>query len=131
MALKVVVADPETGKSYKLESSDAESRKLIGLRIRDKFGGEVVGLSGYELEITGGTDKDGFPMRSDIAGSSRQNVLLAKGTGFSPRKRGERRRKLVRGSRVSEAIVQLNAKIVKRGEKPIEEIAKPKEAKSA
>ena len=131
MALKVVVADPETGKSYKLEASDTESRKLIGQRIRDKFGGEVVGLPGYELEITGGTDKDGFPMRADISGSGRENVLLSKGTGFSPRKHGERRRKLVRGSRISEAIVQLNAKIVKRGEKPIEEIAKPKEAKPA
>ena len=131
MALKVVAADPETGKSYKLESSDTESRKLIGLRIRDKIAGELVGLPGYELEITGGTDKDGFPMRADIAGSGREDVLLAKGTGFSPKKRGERRRKLVRGSRISDAIVQLNAKIVKRGEKPIEEFAKPKEAKPA
>ncbi len=131
MPFKVIVADPETGNSYKLEARDPESRKLLGLRIMDKFGGEVVGLSGYELQITGGTDKDGFPMRSDIWGSGRTRVLLAGGTGFSPSRSGERRRKLVRGSRVSEAIVQINAKIVKRGEKSIDEIVAPKETKPA
>jgi small subunit ribosomal protein S6e len=131
MPFKVVVADPETGKSYKLEARDPEARRLIGLRIGDKFGGELVGLPGYELQLTGGTDRDGFPMRADITGSGRTRILLASGPGFSPRKRGERRRKTVRGCRVSEAIVQLNTKIVKRGEKPIEEILAPKaEAKA-
>lgn len=130
MAFKVVAADPETGKSYNLEARDLEARKLIGLRIGDKFGGEVVGLPGYELQLTGGTDRDGFPMRADITGSGRTSVLLAGGSGFSPRKRGERRRKRVRGSRISEAIVQVNAKIVKRGEKPIGEILAPKEAEA-
>ena len=128
MPFKVVVADPETGKSYNLEARDPESRRLIGLRIGDKIGGEVVGLPGYEIQLTGGTDRDGFPMRADITGSGRTSVLLASGSGFSPRKRGERRRKRVRGCRISEAVVQVNAKIVKRGEKPIEEILAPKEA---
>ncbi|MDI6884329.1 MAG: 30S ribosomal protein S6e [Hadesarchaea archaeon] len=127
MPFKIVVADPETGKSYKLEARDPEARRLVGLRIGDKIGGEVVGLPGYELQLTGGTDRDGFPMRADIYGTGRTSVLLAGGAGFSPRKRGERRRKRVRGARVSEAITQLNAKIVKRGEKPIEEILAPKE----
>lgn len=128
MSFKVVVADPETGKSHKLEARDPDARKLVGLRIRDKFGGEVVGLPGYELELTGGSDRDGFPMRADITGSGRTGVLLAGGTGFSPKKRGERRRKRVRGSRISEEIVQVNAKIVKRGEKSVEEILAPKES---
>ena len=128
MAFKVVVADPETRKSYPLEARDPDSRKLIGLRIGDKFDGVVVGLPGYELQLTGGSDRDGFPMRADITGSGRTSVLLAGGAGFSPRKRGERRRKRVRGCRVSEAIMQLNAKVVKRGEKPIEEILAPKGA---
>ena len=131
MPFKVVVADPETGKSHKLEARDPDSRKLIGLRIGDKFGGELVGLPGYEIQLTGGTDRDGFPMRADISGSGRASVLLAGGPGFSPRKRGERRRKGVRGSRISEAVVQVNAKIVKRGEKPIEEILAPKTEEKA
>jgi len=129
MPFKLVVADPQTGKSYKLEAREPDARRLIGMRIGDKFGGEVAGLSGYELQITGGTDKDGFPMRSDIAGSGRTSVLLTSGTGFSPKREGERRRKMVRGSKVSETIVQLNVKITKRGEKPIDELAPSKEAK--
>ncbi|MFH1821486.1 MAG: 30S ribosomal protein S6e [Methanobacteriota archaeon] len=131
MPFKLVVADPQTGKSYKLEAREPDARRLVELRIGDKFGGEIAGLSGYELQITGGTDKDGFPMRSDIAGSGRVRVLLAAGVGFSPKRSGERRRKMVRGSKVSEAIMQLNVKIIKRGEKPVEKIVPPKEAKPA
>jgi len=131
MPFKVVVADPETGKSYKLEARDPEARRLVGLRIGDKFGGEIVGLRGYELQVTGGTDRDGFPMRPDVAGVGRTSIILSGGPGFNPRKRGERRRKRVRGCRISEAIVQVNTKIVKRGEKPIEEILAPKETKSS
>lgn len=128
VVFKVVVADPETGKSHSVEAREPAARRLIGLRIGDKFDGEVVGLSGYELQVTGGTDGDGFPMRADISGSGRTSVLLASGPGFSPRKRGERRRKRVRGSRISDAIVQVNAKVVKRGEKTLEELFTPKEA---
>lgn len=129
MPFKMVVADPKTGKSYKLEAREPEVRKLIGLRIGDKFDGGIVGLPGYELQITGGTDRDGFPMRPDVAGSGRVSVLLTGGPGFSPKRPGERRRKMVRGSRVSEDIVQLNVVVTKWGEKPIEEIVQPKETK--
>lgn len=131
MPFKVVVADPETGKSYPLEARDPEARKLVGLRIGDKFGGEVVDLPGYELQITGGTDRDGFPMRTDITGIGRASVVLSGGPGFSPSRRGERRRKLVRGRTISDAIVQVNSKTVKRGEKPLEELLPKKEAKAA
>ncbi len=130
MVFKVVVADPETGKGYPLEAREPDARRLVGLRIGDKFDGAVVGLPGYELQLTGGSDKDGFPMRSDIYGPGRTNVLLASGPGFSPGRRGERRRKRVQGSRISDAIVQVNAKIVKRGEKPLEELLAPKEVEA-
>ena len=49
MPFKLVVADPQTGKSYKLEAREPDARRLVGLRIGDKFGGEIAGLSGYEL----------------------------------------------------------------------------------
>lgn len=124
------MADPETGKSHSVEAREPAARKLIGLRIGDKFDGDIVGLPGYELQITGGSDKDGFPMRADISGSGRTSVLLAGGPGFLPRRRGERRRKRVRGSRISDAIVQVNAKVVKRGEKPLEELFGTKEAEA-
>jgi len=130
MVFKVVVADPEKGKSYQLEAREPAARRLVGLRIGDKFDGEITGLSGYELQITGGTDKDGFPMRADVAGSGRTSVLLSGGSGFRSKERGERRRRRVRGCRISDDIVQVNAKIVKKGAKPIEELVPGKEAKA-
>lgn len=125
MAFKVVVSDPETGRSYQLEAKEPEARRLVGLGIGDKFDGAIVGLPGYELQIAGGTDADGFPMRPDIAGPGRTSVLLSSGPGFKPRRKGERRRKRVRGRVISDAIVQVNTKIVKKGEKPIEELIAP------
>ena len=125
---KVVAADPENKKSYHLEAHEPAARKLVGLRIGEKFSGEIIGLPGYELEITGGTDKDGFPMRSDVSGSGRAYLVLSGGQGYKPRQRGERRRKRVRGRTISDDIVQINAKVVKRGEKPIEELVPKKEA---
>lgn len=126
--VKVVVSDPESGKAYQVEADETRSRRLVGLRIRDKFDGEVVGLSGYELQITGGTDKEGFPMRFDVAGPRRARVLIARGPGFKPKRGGERRRRLIRGGSVSPDIAQLNAKVVKKGGKPIEQILKPEVA---
>lgn len=119
---KVNISDPETGRTYKKEVKEPQARSLIGLKIGDTFDGGIVGLPGYELQITGGTDKDGFPMRPDIPGSGRHDVLLSDGPGYRPKKKGERKRKKVRGNTISEAIVQINTKIVKKGAKPIEEL---------
>jgi small subunit ribosomal protein S6e len=127
MPFKVVISDPEKGKSYQVELKDPESHKLVGLKIGEKFDGGLLGLGGYELQITGGADKDGFPMRSDVSGSGRTSVLLSKGLGFRAKRKGERRRKRVRGSQISEAVIQVNSKVVKKGEKPLEEIFPPKE----
>ncbi|MCX6643829.1 MAG: 30S ribosomal protein S6e, partial [Candidatus Bathyarchaeota archaeon] len=52
------------------------------------------------------------------------NVVLSGGAGFSPKKKGERKRKAVRGSTITDEIVQINMKIV---EKPA---AKATEAKA-
>ncbi|MEM1689562.1 MAG: 30S ribosomal protein S6e [Candidatus Hadarchaeales archaeon] len=125
--MKIVISDPKTGKSYQIELGEAESKKLIGMKIGDKIDGNLLGLPGYELQITGGSDKDGFPMRRDVTGAGRKKVLLSGPPGFRPKKKGERRRKYVRGNQISEAIVQVNTKITKYGEKPLDEIFKPKE----
>ncbi|TDA29565.1 MAG: 30S ribosomal protein S6e [Hadesarchaea archaeon] len=122
---KVVIGDPKTGKSYQVELKEPSSRALIGKRIGDTFEGGLVGLPGYELQITGGTDVNGFPMRPDVPGPGHQRVLLSRGPGYRPKKKGERRRKRVHGCVVAEDIRQLNVKIVKYGEKPVEELLKP------
>lgn len=124
---KLVVSDPKTKRTYQKEVSQKESG-LIGRKIRDKAKGDFLGLPGYELEITGGSDKQGFPMRFDVQGTARKRVLLTGGPGFHPKTKGERRRKSVRGNTISPEIIQVNAKITKYGSKKLEEIfRKPKE----
>ena len=57
---KVVVSDPEMGKSRSIEVEGARAVPLIGRKIGDVIDGAVIGMSGYKLQITGGSDRDGF-----------------------------------------------------------------------
>ena len=120
--MKLVLANPKNGKTYQITLDEKKSRALIGKRIGEVVPGDLIGLPGYEVEITGGSDKDGFPMRPDVHGGVRKRVLLSGPPGFHPTRPGERRRKTIRGNMITDEIVQVNAKIVKEGEKPIEEI---------
>jgi small subunit ribosomal protein S6e len=124
---KIVVSDPKTKKSYQVTISQDKAYSLIGKKIGDKFDGSLLGLAGYELEIRGGSDKDGFPMIPSIQGPVRKKILLSSPPGFKPRLKGQRKRKTVRGNTISADIVQINTKIVKYGSKPIEEIIKKEE----
>ncbi len=121
---KVVVNDIQSGKSYNIPVSGHHANSLIGKKINDEVDGIFVSLPGYKLKITGGTDKDGFPMRHDIPGSTRRRLLLSKGLGFKPKERGKRKKKSVRGNTINQEIVQVNMKVLKPGAKPIEEIIK-------
>jgi len=127
---KIVVADPKTRRTYQKEVSQKESG-LLGRKIGDKVKGDFLGLPGYELQITGGSDKQGFPMRPEIPGTARKRVLLTGGPGFHPRRRGERRRKSVRGNTISNEIVQVNMKVIKYGKDTLAKLfgkeEKPKE----
>ena len=111
---KIVLSDPETGKSQKIELEEAKAVPLIGRRIGEIIDGTILGLSGYKIQITGGTDKDGFPMRPDIHGGVRRRVIVSSGPGFKPKRKGERRRKMLRGNVITEEIVQINMKIVEK-----------------
>jgi small subunit ribosomal protein S6e len=74
MAFRIVVSDPKTGKSYMMESD--KTAQLTGKRIGEKISGSAIGLSGYELQITGGSDITGNPMRADVAGPVSRKLLL-------------------------------------------------------
>lgn len=125
MEFRVVISDPKTGKAYQRAISGASANRLLGKQIGDVISGTVVDLPpDYELQITGGTDKDGFPMRPDLPGAAKRKILLSGGIGFKPKESGLRKRKTVRGRVVSKDIVQINMKIVKHGKVPLEEIFK-------
>ena len=120
MAFKIVVSDPKTRRAYQKDIEEAAS-SLIGKKIGDKVLGDPLGLAGYELEVTGGSDKDGFPMRGDIEGIGRKRVLVSTGIGFHAKYVGQRRRRSIRGNTISAQIVQINLKAAKHGSKTIEE----------
>ena len=113
MEVKIIIS--ENGKSKTIELKSPDTDKLIGLKIGDTFNGELVGLAGKKLKITGGSDKDGFPMVDYLEGTRRYKLLLSEGPGFKPKRNGERRRKSVRGNTIDEDIAQLNVMVL--GEK--------------
>ena len=88
MVYKVVVSDKET--TYQVET---DNTSLNGLKIGDDFDGSILGLDGYNLKITGGSDKNGFAMRKDISGPRRIRTLVSGGVGYKPTTSGEKRRK--------------------------------------
>ena len=113
---KFVIGDKE--KSYQTEK---DLGILVGKKIGDKFNGDVIGLNGYVLEITGGSDKDGFPMRKDIEGVVRKKLLITRGVGFRAKK-GIRQRRSLRGGIVGQDIAQVNCKVIQSGEKKLDEL---------
>ena len=102
--------------AVKIELKDPKASALLGLKIGDVIDGGPIGIKG-KIKITGGSDRAGTPMRPDVHGPGKKYVLLSDGPGYRPKKKGERRRKLVRGNTISEEIYQVNAVLVE-GELP-------------
>src|SRR5256886_2179154 len=103
---KAVIADPKDGKSYKRDITGHYANALIGKKLGDDLDGLYVGLPGYKLQITGGSDKDGFPMRHDLPGPRRKGLLVSGGVGFHPIGPGMGKKKTVRGNTVSPDILR-------------------------
>jgi len=89
----------------------------------------VVKMSGHKLKITGGSDKDGFPMRPNIHGGVRVGAILSEGVGFHPSQKGERQRKTLRGNVITEDIVQINVQDTGKPEKAEKPKGKKKETR--
>jgi len=118
----VAVSDPEDGTTHQVDVSDQNANRFIGRDLGDEVDGGAVGLDGYTLELTGGSDNAGRPMRDDVRGADLQSVLLEGGTGYNPSRDGERKRVTVRGREISDDTRQINAKIVGRGSQPVDEL---------
>ncbi|MBS3107629.1 30S ribosomal protein S6e [Candidatus Woesearchaeota archaeon] len=116
--LKIVINDTKTGKSY---AKTAEDDSFLGLRLGSKIKGDVIGLDGYELEISGGSDNAGFPMVRKVNTTARKRVLLTCGPGIKIKTKGAKIRKSIRGSIIADDIKHLNLKVIKYGSKSLEE----------
>jgi small subunit ribosomal protein S6e len=118
---QVIVGDND-GATYSFEIDGQDSNRFIGRSVGETVDGDAVGLPGYEVEITGGSDQSGRPMHSEVSGSETTKLLSTGGVGFKPTVDGERKRITVRGAEVSDETRQINAKITSRGDQSIEEL---------
>ena len=112
----VAVADTDDGSTYQVDVDGQDANRFIGKELGEEVDGSAVGLPGFTLELTGGSDATGRPMRDDVRGTQLKNVLLTGGTGYNPSRDGERKRVTVRGREVSDETRQINAQIVGRGD---------------
>ncbi len=112
------------GKSFQREF---DSNIIYGKKIGEKLEGNIFGLEKYELQITGGSDKQGFPMRKGVKGITRKKLVLSGSVGYRPKGKGVRRRKSIRGETISEEIAQINLKVIKEGSKKFDEFVKKEE----
>lgn len=122
---KAVINDVKSGRSYNVTVSGHHANSLIGKNIGEVVDGIFVGLPGYKLKITGGSDGNGTPMRGDLPGNKKRKILLSESTGFHETYPGERRRKALRCSAISSEIVQINMAVSEYGPKTIEESFAP------
>ena len=122
---KVVVNDIKTGKTHQVQVTGHHANSLIGKKIGEEVDGIFISLPGYKLQITGGTDKNGFPMRKDFPGMKRRRLLLSDSLGFHAKENGLRKKKSIHGNTVNQDVVQINMKVTKHSSKPIEKILYP------
>jgi len=125
--MRIVVSDKSSGKSYQAELPAEKEAGLIGKRIGEEIEGNLVGAAGYTLEITGGSDSSGFPMRKDVQGTAKKKLLDSDTVAFKTKRKGERRRKMVRGNALSSDIVQVNMVVTKAGSAPLDQLFPKKE----
>lgn len=114
-------AEAFRAKAWQIAVPEEVAIRLAGLEIGDVFDGDIIGkdYSGLRFKIRGGSDATGFPMHPGIPGSIKKKALLSGPPGFRPRRKGERRRKTVRGRMIPDprgerrktALAQLNVVI--------------------
>ena len=122
--MKLNISYPATGCQKLIEIEDENQlRVLYDKRISHEVDGDFLGeeFKGFVFKISGGNDKQGFPMKQGVLTNQRVKLLLKKGHScYRPRRTGERKKKSVRGCIVSHEIAVLNLVVVVKGEKDIE-----------
>ncbi len=117
--MKVVYSDPKIGKTNQMEITNDVVHYLINKKIGEIIDGSLLGLTGFKLKITGGSDKSAFPMNKSIDSAIKTRILKRSGKEYE--------RKNVRGKIISNEIEQINTVIVEYGSKPASELFKIEE----
>lgn len=126
-------------KSWQVEKEQSEC-PVLGKKIGETFNAGFLGLDGYSLKITGGTDKDGIPQNKNLEITGKRRLLFTRGFGFSGKKRppgrkkvkatmrkGLRKRRISRGNIISADTMQINCIVQEEGPKKMEDILPKKE----
>ncbi|KAG8919107.1 40S ribosomal protein S6 [Tulasnella sp. 418] len=121
--MKLNIANPATGQQKLIDIDDERRyRVFYDKRMSQEVPADSIGdeFKGYILRITGGNDKQGFPMKQGVLLPHRVRLLLSDGHScYRPRRTGERKRKSVRGCIVGPDIAVLSLIIVKQGDDEI------------
>jgi len=122
--MKLNISYPVTGLQKCIEfDDDNKLRAFYDKRMSAEVSGESLGdeWTGYVFKISGGNDKQGFCMTQGVLTTGRVRLLMRAGMpGYRQRKRGERKRKSVRGCIVSSDLSVLNLVVIKKGDKEVE-----------
>jgi len=117
--MKMNIANPATGAQKLIDIDDEKRyRVFFDKKIAQEVPGDSIGdeWKDYIFRITGGNDKQGFPMKQGVLLPYRVRLLLADGHScYRTRRAGERKRKSVRGCIVGPDIAVLSLVIVKQG----------------
>jgi small subunit ribosomal protein S6e len=106
------VVSTKSGKAY---SASSENALFMGKKIGETVKLDEIGLTGFEATITGGSDKDGFPMNKSVPGTIRKKIFASSGVGVNTDHKGERKRISVRGTTIGTETSQVNLKVTKEG----------------
>ena len=128
--MKLNIAFPSTGRQKVIELEDEKKMRLFqDRRLAEEIDGSLLGdeYKGYVFKITGGSDKEGFPMKQGVLTSDRIRLFLTEGTSCYNRYRGQKRdgtrkRKSLRGCVISPDIVVVNLVVVRKGEQEIADL---------
>merc|ERR1719343_174649 len=122
--MKINISCGETGGQKTIDVEDEKIlRNFYDQRIAAEVEGDAMGeeFAGYIFRITGGNDKQGFPMKQGVLKQKRVRLLLSEGAScYRARKKGERKRRSVRGCIVGPDMSIVNLTIVKMGDQVIE-----------
>ncbi|CAM9271864.1 unnamed protein product [Phaeothamnion confervicola] len=99
---------------YKSKWCDLQMQKSANLQKPPR------GMPRQIFKISGGNDKQGFPMKQGVLVNHRVRLLLTKGLScYRQRRKGERKRKSVRGCIVGSDLAVLNLTVEKKGEQDV------------
>ncbi|TGZ81193.1 putative 40S ribosomal protein S6-B [Ascodesmis nigricans] len=123
LTIPVSASYPQNGSQKLIEIEDERRlRVFMDKRMGQEVPGDSVGpeFAGYIFRITGGNDKQGFPMKQGVMHPTRVKLLLSKGHScYRPRRTGERKRKSVRGCIVGMDLAVLSLIVVKQGDNDV------------